>query len=182
MPTPAPDEARRIAMLLEDGWDAVHLRHPGVPCNYMMSVLKSLPHDMIEKIVIHDHFMLAADFKVGALHLNSRHPAAPAWYTGAVTASCHSIEEVSGSHDRRYVTLSPVFDSISKPGYKSAFSLSQLRGLEASPVKVIALGGINHDNIHKLSSLPFSGYAVMGAIAWHEDINQFKTSFRCFSS
>lgn len=182
MPDAVPDEAARIAMLLSDGWDAVHLRHPRFPIDDMAAILRAIPAEMLDRIVLHDHFSLAHNFAVGALHLNSRNPEPPAWYTGAVTSSCHSVEEVLDSKGRRYVTLSPVFDSISKPGYKAAFSPDQLAAICHAPVKVIALGGVNHENIKELSCYPFSGYAVMGALKWHDDIDTFKTSYRCFNS
>lgn len=182
MPSPAPDEARRIAMLIDEGWDAVHLRHPGLSRADIASILHDIPLSLTEKIVIHDHFTLAEEFPVGALHLNARNRAIPSGYSGAVTASCHTIQEVMDRKLCRYVTLSPVFDSISKPGYRRAFTPLQLESLVESPVKVIALGGINHENINEVSQYPFAGYAAMGAIAWHDDMNQFKKSYRCFSS
>lgn len=181
MPEPAPDEARRIAMLLDDGWDYVHLRHPGLSQADTASILRGIPEDMAAKIVIHDHFDLARDFNIAALHLNSRNPSAPGWYTGAVTASCHAISEVMHAGPHRYVTLSPIFDSISKPGYLRAFTPAQLEQLSDSRVDVIALGGINSENISEVSCLPFAGYAVMGALAWHHDLYNFKKSYRCFS-
>ena len=181
MPAPAPDEARRIAMLIDDGWDYVHLRHPGLSLADAASILSDIPAGMTGRIIMHDHFDLARDFNIAALQLNSRNPSTPEWYTGAVTASCHSIEEVMRRGAMKYVTLSPVFDSISKPGYMRAFTSGQLDRLSESKVDVIALGGINNENINELSHYPFAGFAVMGALAWHDDINLFKNSYRCFS-
>lgn len=182
MPRPAQDEARRIAMLLDSGWHTVHLRHPGMEEADIAAILRDIPREFTSRIVLHDHFSVASEFEVGALHLNSRHPEAPTGYCGATTASCHSIEEVLSSSAHRYVTLSPIFDSISKPGYKAAFSPDHLHALDKAPVKVIALGGIDSLNARQLSPYPFAGYAAMGALAWHDNINEFIKSYRCFNS
>lgn len=66
-----------------------------------------------------------------------------------------------------YVFLSPIFDSISKSGYRSAFSYARLRDAADRGVideKVVALGGVTFDKIPLLSSLHFGGAAMLGAI------------------
>ena len=76
-----------------------------------------------------------------------------------------------------YLFLSPIFDSISKGGYKSTFSSEQL--IEASKAgvideKVIALGGITIDKIPYLKRLNFGGVAMLGAIYKVEALNELK--------
>ena len=76
--------------------------------------------------------------------------------------SCHSLEEVCQYKNHMdYVFLSPVFDSISKQGYRAAFSietLEQARGIIDE--KVFALGGVTLDKITILEQLHFGGIAV----------------------
>ena len=82
--------------------------------------------------------------------------------------SCHSFEEVVKYKDAYdYLFLSPIFDSISKQGYRSKFSHNEL--LNASNLgiidsKVIALGGVTPDKMDYLKSLHFGGIAMMGAV------------------
>ena len=73
------------------------------------------------------------------------------------------VREAAGQCD--YVTLSPIFDSISKKGYRSAFTASILEELNdiARPL-VIALGGVTPDRLAELKRFNFAGYAVKGAI------------------
>jgi thiamine-phosphate pyrophosphorylase len=68
-----------------------------------------------------------------------------------------------------YVFLSPVFDSISKPGYFRNDELGMMSDEWKALVKtkVIALGGIDASNIHKTKELGFDGAAVLGAV-WGE--------------
>ena len=45
-----------------------------------------------------------------------------------------------------YVTLSPIFPSISKPGYGPALGLAAIREASAR-VPVLALGGVTHETV-----------------------------------
>ncbi len=65
------------------------------------------------------------------------------------------------------MTLSPVFDSISKRGYASAFALPQLEMARAEGIiddKVIALGGVTADRLPAVRRMGFGGAALLGAI------------------
>ena len=63
------------------------------------------------------------------------------------------------------MTLSPIFDSISKPGDRGRFSREELMQLNdiASP-RVISLGGITPGLLAEIDGIGFAGYAVKGAI------------------
>lgn len=80
----------------------------------------------------------------------------------------HTFEEVLRYKEEcDYLFLSPIFDSISKRGYKSRFSDEVLRRASVEGLidsKVIALGGVTLDKIPYLRSLNFGGVAMMGAI------------------
>lgn len=87
--------------------------------------------------------------------------------------SVHSFEELKEMASREMVLLSPVFDSISKYGYKSKFSREELKvGIakwrrfigDGSEVKLYALGGINAKNIYGLKELGFDGAVVLGGV------------------
>lgn len=161
----APDEPDFIARLLSAGWTAVHLRHPAASLSEMRRLIESIPQRFHSRLRLHGHFFLASQFNLGGLHLNRRCPDPPAFYSGPLSRSCHSVDEVIASCDCDYVTLSPVFDSISKPGYKAAFSHADLLRLNAvAAPAVIALGGITPSGIDLLSQYNFSGFAVKGAI------------------
>jgi len=91
--------------------------------------------------------------------------------------SAHSFEELKEMGNRKIVLLSPVFDSISKRGYKSKFSKEELKaGIsewrrfigEGSRAKLYALGGVNAENIGELKELGFDGAAVLGGV-WNCD-------------
>jgi thiamine-phosphate pyrophosphorylase len=69
------------------------------------------------------------------------------------------------------VTLSPVFDSISKAGYNAGFSYEAITdALEKGIIdnKVVALGGISSSNIASVTDLGFGGVAVLGTV-WNQE-------------
>ena len=73
------------------------------------------------------------------------------------------IPEHDGLFD--YILLSPIFDSISKPGYRAAFDHSELRRfLSRTKHTVIALGGLDAQRAATAASLGFKGIAVLGAV------------------
>ncbi|MCM1077362.1 MAG: thiamine phosphate synthase [Bacteroides sp.] len=160
-------EPAQVRAILEGGWDRVHLRHPDASRAEMYQLLESIPTALHDRLVVHSHFDLTDDFKLGGLHLNHRNPNAPCNYHGALSKSCHSIEEVITSTGMAYVTLSPIFDSISKTGYKSTFTESQFAALATIPTKVIALGGVTAERMDILKRYNFSGFAMLGALPWN---------------
>ena len=164
-------EARDITAILDAGWDRVHLRHPRASDSDVRRVIDNVPEEYHRKLVLHDNFNLLAEYNLAGVHLNHRNPAPPVRYTGSVSRSCHSIEELmTQPASMAYVTLSPIFDSISKPGYKAAFTVDELSRVSSlTDVKVIALGGVTPDKIGLLERYGFAGYAVLGRLPWGKD-------------
>jgi len=84
--------------------------------------------------------------------------------------SAHSFEELKEMENREIALIGPVFDSISKQGYKSKFSKEELKaGISQwhGRAKLYALGGINAKNICELKELGFDGAAVLGGV-WND--------------
>ncbi len=183
-----PDEANAIVRLFEQrGIDLLHLRKPGLSEEQVESLLMALPCRYLSRITIHDHVRLAQKYGLGGIHLTSRVPDVPAGWQGRVSTSCHSLEELAqrkhegysvnmGSEEqpkleRRhfdYLSLSPIFDSISKQGYRAAFSYQQLSEAKAEGLidqRVLALGGVTFDRMEEVSQMGFGGGMILGD-AW----------------
>ena len=123
-----PGEAEAVTALLEAGAWRVHVRKPAAGSDSIARLLEHIPAALYSRISLHDHHELAARFGVGGVHLNSRNPSVPDGFGGMVSRSCHSIAELSQySSVCDYMFLSPIFDSISKSGYVSRFSLEEIR-------------------------------------------------------
>ena len=163
------DEARKIVLLLESGVDTVHIRKPGLDEAATAGLIESVPVALRHRLRLHDHFALAAGYGLAGVHLNSRNPEPPAG-AASVTASCHTPAEVRGASGYEYVTLSPVFDSISKRGYRRAFDIDALGPLLAR-TRVVALGGVTPDSLELLRQKGFFGAALLGYI-WSGDFGK----------
>lgn len=159
-------EGRYITLLCERDWDYVHLRHPSASLTEMRKLIESVPQKYHKKLKLHGHFELMNHFNLGGVHLNKRCPLPPSHWSGGLSKSMHQIEEVMDCGDEfDYVTLSPVFDSISKKGYGSQIDLKAFaERRNAIKTKVVALAGIEADRIADLKLYGFDGYAVLGAI------------------
>ena len=85
----------------------------------------------------------------------------------------------------KYVFYSPVFPSISKPSYNPKISLITLQqdinGLKekkAGLPNIIALGGIQTENVKKVKDIGFNGAALMGALWQSTDPVQAFTNIK----
>jgi thiamine-phosphate pyrophosphorylase len=80
------------------------------------------------------------------------------------STSFHDYTELQfESHLWNYCFLSPLFDSISKPGHKSAFKKDFHIEAVLYP-RVFALGGITQKNIEEVFKKEFYGAAVLGSV------------------
>lgn len=161
-------EATFISKLFLQGLDLLHLRKPEASLEAYKQLLLQIPEQWHSRIVLHEHFELAEEYKFHGIHLNRRCSVVPNAYHGSISCSCHTIEEVITQKDsKNYVFLSPIFDSISKVGYHAAFSPTSLKQAAVENVideKVIALGGITANNIPLVKEWHFGGVALLGDI------------------
>ncbi len=163
-----PGEARAIEAALDGGYDLVHLRKPGASEQEIISILEELPAECRARIVLHSHFNLAARYGLYGIHLNSRCSVVPDGFLGSISRSCHTLEEVEQYKGCcNYLFLSPIFDSISKKGYASAFSDETLKRAAEEGVidsRVYALGGVTPERLSWLEELGFGGAAMLGSV------------------
>lgn len=162
-----PGEAEMLSLLL-GGLDCrVHLRKPGCTERQMRGLIEALPEEFRSELTLQDHLSLAPEYGVGGVHPTSRFPVAPEGWTGLVSRSSHSLGEVAMCRDADYVFLSPVFDSISKSGYSSAFTDAQLRSAPEIDGHVYALGGVRPEHFQLLAEYGFGGAALLGHV-WRD--------------
>ncbi|OUJ76018.1 thiamine phosphate synthase [Hymenobacter crusticola] len=175
-PEENPTEIPTLVQLFEAGLGLFHLRKPEWTEAQLADYLRAVPAELHSRIVLHSHYALAQQYALHGLHLPAR--SRLTWRPSLLPAgqslstSFHTLAEVQ-QHRRRYdyVTLSPIFDSVSKAGYSSAFNLGALqkalgklqRRADCAP-QVIALGGITVDTIGAAQKVGFAGAAVLGAV------------------
>ena len=163
--------------LFAAGLARFHVRKPGWSAAQVEAFIKKVPTQYHARLVLHGHPQLVRQYQLGGLHLTASQRAAaqrrPVLRPGqSLSTSFHSLKEISRTRRRYdYVFLSPIFDSISKSGYASGFSLPALQTQLPSMAtraghhpRIMALGGITADNIGLLPPIGFGGAAVLGSI------------------
>lgn len=180
-PTYFVEEDKIITKLFEEGLDILHLRKPETAPVYAERLLTLIPEKYRKRIVVHGHFYLKEEYKLKGIHLNQRNPMPPMDYSGHLSTSCHSLEEIKLQKKKfDYMFLSPIYDSISKPDYNSAFSPEQIRKATKEGIidkKVIALGGINEQNILEIKDYGFGGAAIIGGL-WNKFDPNFDNNYQ----
>ena len=164
-------EAERIVQLLRRGdIDLIHLRKPQATRQELEALIRAIPAKLHQRLVLHDHHTLALTYPLRGIHLNSRNPLPPEGWKGQLSISCHSIEELAEKkcHPFTYLSLSPIFDSISKQGYHSAFTAEDIARAHEEGIidhRVMALGGITFDKLPLIKQMGFGGAMILGD-AW----------------
>ena len=174
-PTCFEGEATCINTLFAHGLMRLHLRKPKASEDAIETLLKQIDTEYHARIVLHDAFDLINRYAVGGLHLNSRNQLPLKQFKGSISRSCHSLEELERYKTYDYLLLSPIYNSISKEGYGSTFSPTELKQAEKAGIitpRIIALGGIDAAAIKELQPSAFGGVAVLGAL-WG-DIDNLK--------
>lgn len=167
-------EAACIERLLDSGAATfVHLRKPDDP-ERAARLAELLPERLRPRLRVHRFPDVARRFGIG-YHLADGEPEPQGLLC---SRSCHSVEEAARHPEAPYRFLSPVFDSISKPGYRSAFTPAAL--MRASlPAGVVGLGGVTPRSFLPLARMGLSGGAMLGRV-WEgaDDPALFETGVR----
>ena len=168
-------EAEAINLLFENGLELLHVRKPYTSQPETEGFIGQINENFQAWIVLHDYYELTRKFDLKGIHLNNRNQDTSKellkiCVSLSISRSCHSLKEVTESPFLNYVFLSPIFDSISKTGYKKGFTPEQLNEAKVRKIineRVIALGGVTIENIPLASSYGFGGVAVLGAL-WRD--------------
>lgn len=200
-------EAAVICALQRAGAGIIHLRKPGADPARLTALLEELRQAGADfsRMTLHGEESLARQYGFGGIHLKgeallerfaARQQTSEKTSDGQerplrLSCSAHSWEEARRwAPAADYVWLSPVFDSISKVGYRSGIDIAEASRilLEArreprhetsaakhsvsnrtapDPERIVALGGISPENIARVRMAGFGGAAVLGAL-WAE--------------
>ena len=171
-------EHEMIAAMFSAGLPCLHLRKPGHSYESLQRWLLALEAEWRPFVIVHGHPDLALGMGLAGCHMplewlrqghheKGVHAEITRW-----SVSLHNLEELrscpAGISD---AFLSPIFDSLSKPGYPAAFSAQELQAAllldharrQVGPA-VYALGGIEVQNLGMAAEWGFAGAAVLGAV------------------
>ncbi|QLC66244.1 thiamine phosphate synthase [Flavobacterium sp. LPB0248] len=179
------DEIQMLNSLLEEGLSLLHIRKPDFSEVEMAQFIDQIKLEFRTNLVLHSHHQLAEDLGIDRFHFSekerkkfpARFPKPCRFKSKSISTSTHSIEDFNSlENEFDYAFLSPVFKSISKENYHPEVDLFEaLKSRTNQHTKVIALGGIDAENIQKTLENGFDNVALLGSI-WNNKnpLKQFK--------
>jgi len=175
------DEIQILHSLLEEGLSLLHIRKPDFSEVEMAKFIHQIKLEFRTNLVLHSHHQLAKDLGIERFHFSEKDrkefPARfpkPCRYN---STSTHSIEDFNSLETKfNYAFLSPVFKSISKENYSPEKDLfEEIKSRKNHKTKMVALGGIDSENIQKTFENGFDDVALLGSIWKNENpLKQFK--------
>jgi thiamine-phosphate pyrophosphorylase len=175
------EEHNIINELFNNGLEIFHLRKPLWTFDKIVSLLDMIDASFHNRIVLHSHYELSEGLK--GIHFTGKNKHLIKEYKNVnihKSISCHSFEETQQYAEiMDYSFISPVFDSISKKGYKANIDFACLKE-NAKKQNLVLLGGINNINLNELKEIRPYGIAILGHL-WDSNnvIKAFKDIQEC---
>lgn len=148
------------------------LREKDLPQAQQVELLRELldrAQQFQATVTLHGDPALAQQARAHGVHLSAGGDAAAARRVlgkdALIGLSIHGVEEASNVDVKvvDYVIAGPVFDTQSKPGYGPALGPEGVALIaEVCPVPVVAIGGIDPQNVSDCRAAGAAGIAVMG--------------------
>lgn len=174
------NETEIINQLFQEGLDLLHIRKPFIVQNEMKDFIQKIDSKFHSQLVLHSHYDVAENFNISRFHfreIDRKNGLYQSFTDKTISTSVHDIESFNHlNKDWEYAFISSVFPSISKKGYgENSTILNDIKKRDNSNVKLIALGGINENNINEVLDNKVDGVALLGAI-WEntEPLNVFR--------
>jgi len=188
-PDQVNDEAKIINELFESGLKYFHIRKPADTAEHVRKLIAGIEPDYYPCISLHKHHCLAEEFGIKRLHYteNERSKLKNNTLEGLISSgfilstSIHDLSLLAFLNEYHYVFFGPVYNSISKQGYKSVLPPGfKLSATKALPL-IIGIGGIEAKNMDSIKTMNFDGAAILGSI-WkntEQAVENFKIIQQC---
>jgi thiamine-phosphate pyrophosphorylase len=175
-------EGKLINQLFQEGLDYLHLRKPGKSSKQISKFIETINPAFHKKIIIHHQHHLYHSYDLGGVHVNHqlkkrkffmknnlKHFRKLAPET-ILSTSCKHLKNIKNKANfYSYILYNPVFHSTKN--YENTIINKDLlkEFLIISNQNIVALGGINSQNIHLLKEIGFTAAALHTAIWKHND-------------
>lgn len=191
-PDQVNDEAGIINKLFELGLEYFHIRKPADTAEQVRKLIAGIEPEYYPFLSLHQHHILAEEFGIKGLHYteNERGKLKNNTLDGLISTgfvlstSIHDLSLLASLNEYQYVFFGPVYNSISKQGYKSVLPPGfNLNATKASPF-IIGIGGIEANNMDSIKKMNFDGVAILGSI-WkntEQAVENFKIIQQCIRS
>jgi thiamine-phosphate pyrophosphorylase len=137
---------------IEAGVEIVQIRERDLPVRDLAELARQvmrIPNPHGTKILVNDRADVAMACKAHGVHLRdgSVAPEKFARPDFLVTVSCHQIEDAQKVPGAGFILLAPIFKPLSKMDHRPVLGTAAIAELtKQSPIPVLALGGLDHEN------------------------------------
>jgi len=169
-----PNETGLVNQMFQEGLDLLHIRKPWLSRNEMIEFITQIDKTFHSQLVLHTHYDLGKEYTISRFHFREidrkKEIYKPFAEENTISTSVHDITTYNTlDKEWKYAFISPFFPSISKKGYGLDSSIKEEIKQRNNPyVQLIALGGINQDNIHEVFEAGADGAALLGAV-WESE-------------
>lgn len=177
-PIATANEINSIHTLFEHGLELFHIRKPEFSAEEIKTFVAAIGLEYRNKLVLHSQHQIAEDLGINRLHFTEKmrkeiNHETLYYYNEKRIHLSTSVHTIEAFNDLRiffqYGFLSPVFPSISKENYLPKTDLfEEIKNRTNFNTKLVALGGIEAQNIKKTLDAGFDDVALLGAI-WNSN-------------
>ncbi len=124
-------------------------------------------HQIGAKLIINDHVSVAAEVGADGVHLGQEDGSVQAARAtlGAqaiIGLSTHSLEQAQQAKNVDYIGYGPIFQTTTKQAAgRARGTLALQKAVDVSSVPVIAIGGINRENLDEVRATGVHGWAII---------------------
>jgi thiamine-phosphate pyrophosphorylase len=173
-PVPLKREPEIVNELFDQGLRIFHLRKPEYTEIEYRNLLKKIKPEHHQKIALHQYHSLADEFGIYRFHYPEKQRTErviqPKLNGQIYSTSVHYLKDFTQDLSCfDYLLMGPVFDSISKTGYKAMNHKNHPNQLNNNTIKIYGIGGITPGNGLKTQEYGFYGAAIMGYLWQQKD-------------
>jgi thiamine-phosphate pyrophosphorylase len=159
-----------LEQALAAGLDWIQIREKDLSGQALFELCRAavgLPNPRGTKLFVNGRADVALAAALDGVHLPADSPSPSAFRACVgqgfrIGVSCHSVEALRAAEEAGadYAFYSPIFETVSKPGYGPALGLDALaRACAAVKIPVLALGGVSVENAHACAAAGAAGVA-----------------------
>jgi len=163
----------RVRTAAQSGMHLVQIREPGLDDRTLLELVRACldaVHGTPARLIVNDRLDVALAAGAHGVHLKQQSLPAHRFRTIAprgflVGHSIHSPAEATAAESVDYLVFGTVFETSSKPGRAAAGTATLAQVVAATPVPVLAIGGVTEDNAAKVAHTGAAGIAAIRLFA-----------------
>lgn len=168
------NETEQINHMFQEGLDLLHIRKPHIIQKDMDAFIRKINSSFHSRLVLHNHYDLGKEYGISRFHFREQDRKEgqykPFTEKNMISTSVHHMTTYNSlEKEWEYAFISPFSPSISKKGYgKNSTVMDDMKYKNNPDVKLIALGGIDVENVRKVFDTGADGAALLGSV-WEND-------------